>query len=92
MPIERGRFERLLIANRGEVAIRVARAASALGIDMSALTPPSRADGTAPSGHDFRSARIAAGLTQHQLAARTGLPESSISAFERGSHSHGLRQ
>ena len=36
-------FKRVLIANRGEIAIRIARAASALGIESVAIYPPADA-------------------------------------------------
>ena len=36
-------FNRVLIANRGEIAIRIARAASALGIESVAIHPPADA-------------------------------------------------
>jgi len=36
---------------------------------------------------ELRDARIAAGLTQEQLAAKTGLPQSHISRIENAKHS-----
>jgi transcriptional regulator with XRE-family HTH domain len=37
-----------------------------------------------PLGARIRAARQAAGLTQQELADQAGLPQSRISAFERG--------
>jgi len=41
-------------------------------------------------GAAIRDARRAAGMTQQQLAAATGLPQPNISAYERGAKFAGV--
>ena len=48
-------FHKLLIANRGEIAIRIARAASSLGVDSVAVFTPADS-GTADSPALWRAA------------------------------------
>ena len=61
-------FKRVLIANRGEIAIRIARAASALGVDSVAVHAP--ADALSLHAKLATSAReIGAGITSDPVRA-----------------------
>ena len=57
---------------------------SSLDPEAEALPPSAPLDTVPDVAHFIRQLREREGLTQRQLAARTGLSESSIAKFERG--------
>jgi ribosome-binding protein aMBF1 (putative translation factor) len=56
-------------------------------LDMDAAPPPRLKEWMGLVAGRIREARKGAGLTQEELAERTGLPQSHISRLERGEHS-----